>query len=287
MPHSREDFGPNTWLVEELYRQYVTDPESVSEVWQEFFEDYQPRSGDSLPAPRATSPPPAGVTGETATVPESANREGRGPAEAVPAREADAAAGGATVSPAQEKGAAPPKQAEEGISEPEPQGGREATRGEPLTGAARVIAQRMEEALGVPTATSVRQVSAKLLEVNREILNRHLQRTGGGKISFTHLIAFAVTKALQAHPAMNVSFTESDGTPARVPHEHVNLGLAVDVKREDGTRTLLVPNIKEAETLDFAAFHRAYEDLIDKVNASKISPDDFAGTTVTITNPGT
>src|SRR5918999_927881 len=287
MPHSREDFGPNTWLVEELYRQYVTDPDSVSEVWQEFFEDYQPRSGDGLPAPRATSPPQARVTGKTATAPESANREGRGPAEAVPAREADAAAGGATVSPAHEKGAAPPKQAEEGISEPEPQGGREATRGEPLTGAARVIAQRMEEALGVPTATSVRQVSAKLLEVNREILNRHLQRTGGGKISFTHLIAFAVTKALQAHPAMNVSFAEADGKPARVPHEHVNLGLAVDVKRDDGIRTLIVPNIKDADTLDFAAFHRAYEDLIAKVNANKLSPDDFAGTTVTITNPGT
>jgi 2-oxoglutarate decarboxylase len=236
---SREDFGPNTWLVEELYRQYVTDPESVSDVWQEFFEDYQPRTGDGR-APSRVAPP-----------------ERPGPARPEPSR--------------------PP----EPEALPAPRGA------EPMRGPARVIAERMEESLQVPTATSVRQVSAKLLEVNREILNRHLQRSGGGKVSFTHLIAYAVTKALKDQPAMNVSYAAVDGSPARVAHEHVNLGLAVDVKREDGTRTLLVPNIKKAETLHFAAFHRAYEDLIDKVNANKISPDDFAGTTVTITNPGT
>jgi multifunctional 2-oxoglutarate metabolism enzyme len=278
MPHSREDFGPNTWLVEELYRQYVTDPESVSDVWQEFFEDYQPRTGDGRPPAGGVSPADAPASTDESTVSPGQTAE------------PEARAGGeeATVSPPQrEEAASLAEEAEEGRREPEPRSRPPEPAGQPLTGAARVIAQRMEESLGVPTATSVRQVSAKLLEVNREILNRHLQRTGGGKISFTHLIAYAVTKALHAHPAMNVSFTESDGKPARVPHEHVSLGLAVDVKRDDGTRTLIVPNIKDADTLDFAAFHRAYEDLIAKVNANKLSPDDFAGTTVTITNPGT
>jgi 2-oxoglutarate decarboxylase len=239
---SREEFGPNTWLVEELYRQYVTDPESVSEVWRDFFEDYRPRTGDgrapARPAEAPEAPPPR---------PEPARPE--------PER-------------------------------PEPAGPQPPEGAEALRGAAKVIAERMEESLEVPTATSVRQVSAKLLEVNREILNNHLKRSGGGKVSFTHLIAYAVTKALQDHPGMNVSYAEVEGKPARVPHEHVNLGLAVDVKREDGTRTLLVPNIKEAEALDFAAFHRAYENLIAKVTSNKLSPDDFAGTTVTVTNPG-
>jgi multifunctional 2-oxoglutarate metabolism enzyme len=281
---SREDFGPNTWLVEELYRQYVTDPESVSEVWRDFFQDYQPRTGTPDGQQRSATPADTEARGSAGDAPV---KEARGSARQASAPAAQGAAGGATVSPAEQEEAASPKEAAEGIREPEPRGGAAGPRSEPLSGAAKVIAERMAESLEVPTATSVRTVSAKLLEVNREILNRHLQRTGGGKISFTHLIAYAVTKALQDHPGMNVSYTETDGKPARVQHEHVNLGLAVDVKREDGTRTLIVPNIKEADTLDFAGFHRAYEDLIDKVKRNKVSPDDFAGTTVTITNPGT
>ncbi|MDQ4004692.1 MAG: multifunctional oxoglutarate decarboxylase/oxoglutarate dehydrogenase thiamine pyrophosphate-binding subunit/dihydrolipoyllysine-residue succinyltransferase subunit, partial [Actinomycetota bacterium] len=160
------------------------------------------------------------------------------------------------------------------------------TAGEPLTGAAKVIAQRMEESLGVPTATSVRTVPAKLLEINREILNRHLLRHGLGKVSFTHIIAYAVVRALRDMPGMSVTYTEVDGKPHALQHDHINLGIAVDVKGKDGKRTLLVPNIKNAETLKFDEFHRAYEELIKKVNTNKISPDDFAGTTATITNPG-
>ena len=85
---------------------------------------------------------------------------------------------------------------------------------------------------------------------------------------------------------MNSSFDDSGSGPSVVHHEHVNLGLAVDLERRDGTRTLLVPNIKDADTLDFAAFHRSYEEMIAKVRSGKLSPDDFAGTTGTITNPG-
>ncbi len=144
----------------------------------------------------------------------------------------------------------------------------------------------MEASLGVPTATSVRTVPAKLLEVNRQILNNHLGRTGRSKVSFTHLIAYAVVQALREFPNLSSSYTETDGTPTLVHHPHVNLGLAVDVERPDGTRTLLVPNIKAADALDFAAFWGAYEDVIAKVRARKMSPDDLAGTTATITNPG-
>ena len=158
---------------------------------------------------------------------------------------------------------------------------------EPLRGAAARIVTNMEASLDVPTATSVRAVPAKLLEVNRQILNNHLARAHGGKVSFTHLIGFAVLRALRSVPSMNASFGLVEGKPSIVRHEHVNLGLAIDMQRPDGTRTLIVPNVKQADTLDFASFHAAYEDLIRRARANQLTPDDLSGTTVSITNPGT
>jgi 2-oxoglutarate dehydrogenase E1 component len=234
----RSQFGPNVWLIDEMYRQYLENPESVGETWREFFQDYQPARADGKRARKEDARPPA-------------------EAEVRPAAEAAPAA-------------------------------REPADGEasPLRGAAAVIAERMTESLSVPTATSVRVVPAKLLEVNRNILNRHLARSLGGKVSFTHLIGWAIVKALSDFPGMNVTYREEDGKPQAVRHRHVHLGLGVDVKRKDGTRSLLVPNIKSADALDFASFFAAYEDLIRKVQTNKLSPDDFIGTTVTITNPG-
>src|SRR5829696_1894980 len=170
------------------------------------------------------------------------------------------------------------------VAPPAPAGEGEVT---PLRGAAARTATNMEASLGVPTATSFRQVPAKLLEVNRRVINGYLGRTGRSKVSFTHLIGYAVVRALADVPVMNSSYTEVDGKPAVVRHRHVGLGLAVDVAKSDGSRTLLVPCIKEADTLDFAAFHARYEDLIAKVKRNKVTPDDFAGVTVTLTNPGT
>jgi 2-oxoglutarate dehydrogenase E1 component len=132
----------------------------------------------------------------------------------------------------------------------------------------------------------VRTVPAKLLEENRRVVNEYLSRGRGGKVSFTHIIGWAIVRALQTVPALNASFTEIDGAPAIVRHKTVNLGLAVDLERKDGSRTLLVPNIRDAGSLDFAGFHAAYEELIRKVRSGKITPDDFEGTTVTLTNPG-
>jgi 2-oxoglutarate dehydrogenase E1 component len=147
----------------------------------------------------------------------------------------------------------------------------------------------MTASLDVPTATSFREVPAKLLEVNRKVINGYLGRTRGGKVSFTHLIGYAVVRAIADHlPVMNSSFaTDADGKPQVVRNPHVNLGLAVDHERSDGTRTLLVPVIKAADALDFRGFWGAYEELIRKVRSNKLSPDDFAGTTVSLTNPGT
>src|SRR5262249_14076805 len=171
---------------------------------------------------------------------------------------------------------------------PPPTGDAAAPRDEPvlLRGAPARTVENMEASLGVPTATSVRALPAKLLEVNRQILNNQLERTNAGKVSFTHLIAYAVVRALRDFPNLSSSYEEVDGAPAVVRHPHVNLGLAVDVKRRDGTHSLVVPCVRGADSLDFAGFWRAYEALIDKVRSGRISPDDFAGTTGTITNPG-
>ncbi|MFZ6004852.1 MAG: multifunctional oxoglutarate decarboxylase/oxoglutarate dehydrogenase thiamine pyrophosphate-binding subunit/dihydrolipoyllysine-residue succinyltransferase subunit [Actinomycetota bacterium] len=161
--------------------------------------------------------------------------------------------------------------------------------GEPIRGAAARIVSNMEASLSVPTATSFRIVPAKLLEVNRKVINGYLGRTRGGKVSFTHIIGFAVVRAIHdTVPAMNAAYVDGpDGKPRVLRHEHVGLGIAVDVEKSDGSRTLVVPVVKDADTLDFRGFWGAYEELIRKVRSNKLSPDDFAGATVSLTNPGT
>jgi 2-oxoglutarate dehydrogenase E1 component len=240
-------FGPNAWLVDDMYDRFLADPESVSESWREFFTDYKP---GSVPAPAQPSAPAPLSEPTPSAAAERAAPTATAPSPTVPA----------------------------------------ATEATPLRGAASRIVANMEASLGVPTATSVRTVPARLLEVNRLILNNQLARTTGAKVSFTHIIGFAVVRALHDVPALNSAFVpDVDGTgkPGVIHHKHVGLGLAVDQEKSDGTRTLLVPCIKDADTLDFRSFVLAYEDLIRKISTGKISPDDFAGTTVSLTNPGT
>ncbi|MHB1087784.1 MAG: multifunctional oxoglutarate decarboxylase/oxoglutarate dehydrogenase thiamine pyrophosphate-binding subunit/dihydrolipoyllysine-residue succinyltransferase subunit [Acidimicrobiales bacterium] len=222
-------FGPNAWLVDDMYDRFLADPDSVSESWKEFFADYQ----------RSTVPSVATLASPVAPVK---------PAVAID---------------------------------------EEAT---PLRGAAARIVTNMNASLAVPTATSVRTVSARLLEINRTALNESLARSSGAKVSFTHFIAFAIVKGLQEIPSMNATFVEAvdkKGTPGVRHHEHVGLGLAVDVQRPDGTRNLLVPVISDADTMDFREFLLAYETLVRKVHSGTFGADDFVGATVSLTNPGT
>jgi multifunctional 2-oxoglutarate metabolism enzyme len=156
-----------------------------------------------------------------------------------------------------------------------------------LRGAAARTAANMAASLTMPTATSVRTVPAKLLVDNRIVINNHLSRGRGGKVSLTHLIGYAMVRALASVPEMNESYTDTGGKPALIRPEHVNLGLAVDVRKEGGSRQLLVPSLKAAETMDFRQFWMSYEDLIRKARAGKLTVEDFAGTTITLTNPGT
>ena len=156
-----------------------------------------------------------------------------------------------------------------------------------LRGAAARTVSNMDSSLAVPTATSVRSVPVKLLIDNRVVINNHLARARGGKVSFTHIIGFALVRALRQMPEMNYGFEVVDGKPNLIKPRHINLGLAIDVQKEDGTRQLLVPSIKGADDKSFAQFWSAYEDVVRRTRDNKLSIEDFQGTTITLTNPGT
>jgi 2-oxoglutarate dehydrogenase E1 component len=144
----------------------------------------------------------------------------------------------------------------------------------------------MDASLTVPTATSVRTVPAKLMIDNRIVINNHLKRARGGKVSFTHLIAWAMVRVLKEFPSQNVYYDEPDGKPSVVVPAHTNLGIAIDLPKPDGTRSLLVPGIKRADTMTFAEFLAAYEDVVSRARTNKLTADDFHGTTISLTNPG-
>jgi 2-oxoglutarate dehydrogenase E1 component len=161
------------------------------------------------------------------------------------------------------------------------------TEPKPIFGPAKKIVENMELSLGVPTATSVRNVPVKILEENRRIMNGHLAARGLGKVSFTHIIAWAIVQAAKAYPHMNFGYGLVDGVPSRLEHANVNIGLAIDIEKKDGSRNLLVPNIKAANTMNFAQFFAAYNDTVKKAREGKLTIDDFNGTTISLTNPGT
>ena len=156
-----------------------------------------------------------------------------------------------------------------------------------IAGGAATIARNMEASLGVPTATTNRVIPVKTMEENRRILNRHREVLGLSKVSFTHFVAWAIVRALEKHPTMNDAFGEVDGKPARIRKPIVNLGIAIDITKKDGTRSLLVPNIKGAQAMAFGEFLAAFDTLVAKARKSAIEPDAFAGTSITLTNPGT
>jgi multifunctional 2-oxoglutarate metabolism enzyme len=166
-------------------------------------------------------------------------------------------------------------------------GAASASTAEPIRGVGARVVASMEASREVPTATSVRAIPAKLMIDNRTVINNHLKRGRGGKVSFTHIIGFAMIKALRQMPEMNNFYSELDGKPALGKPAHINLGIAIDLAKPDGSRQLLVPSIKGCESLDFAQFWTSYEDVVRKARNGSLTVEDFAGTTVSLTNPGT
>jgi 2-oxoglutarate decarboxylase len=259
-------FGPNEWLVEEMYEQFLADPSAVDPAWHDFFVDYRA-------APRSETNGRRPVSGQGPTPANDRQRGGPPSGQPLPAAPVSGPRQPAPPTPVIPAQAAAPAEVEDTTT--------------PLRGAAARVVAKMETSLALPTATSVRAVPAKLLADNRIVINNHLKRTRGGKISFTHLIGYAVVRALADFPQMNRHYTTDErGKPAVVTPEHINLGLAIDLQTDKG-RNLVVASIKGAEGMTFAQFWQAYEDIIRRAREGSLTADDFTGTTVSLTNPGT
>jgi len=313
-------FGPNEWLVDELYESYLKDRNSVDKAWWDFFKDYEPGEatyGRDYAVKSNHAPAPATPAQGNGAAPKAAPAA---PAAAAPARQAatsaakpaPAAPAAPAAAPVTKEGPTPKAKAapvttptpnptkEPGtpsnpsapmprdMDKPKTQAAQSEGENLPIRGASARVVMNMEASLEVPTATSVRAIPAKLLIDNRIVINNHLARSRGGKVSFTHIIGFALVKALKAMPEMNYGFGHDDsGKPVLHKPAHVNLGLAIDLAKPDGTRQLLVPSIKGAEGMDFAHFWTAYEEIVKKARGGKLEVADFQGTTISLTNPGT
>jgi 2-oxoglutarate decarboxylase len=278
-------FGPNEWLVEEMYEQFLADPSSVDSAWHDFFADYKPTQRVANKAAGDTKSNTGTATVAKTTKPTSPTAAPSAPAKAEsPNGQAQA------PQKAAPKPAPKPAQKTESKAKPEAKPAAAKPDGEevkPLRGAAAMIAKNMDVSLTIPTATSVRAVPAKLLFDNRIVINNHLKRTRGGKVSFTHLIGYALIRALADYPNMNRHYAEINSKPNVVTPEHINLGLAIDLPTKDGGRTLVVASIKNCEGMTFQRFWQAYEEIIRKARNGALTTEDFAGTTISLTNPGT
>ena len=266
-------FGPNAWLIDEQFQQYSKDPSSVDKEWRDYFE------ANGAPKSKAQAKEAA----EKPSKPAAKKTEGTSTARKQEARETNVEK---SVAKAQEKSA----KAKQSVKKSESpldriadyKGGEERQ----LKGMFKAIAKNMEESLEIPTATTVRDMPVKLMWENRSMINDHLKRTRGGKISFTHIIGYAMVKAVQLHPDMNVRYELKDGKPYVIQPEHINLGLAIDLPQKDGSRALVVAAIKECETKSFSEFVEAYEDIVTRSRKNKLTMDDFSGVTINLTNPG-
>ena len=258
------EFGANEWLVDELWTLYQKDPLMVEKTWWPLFESRAAKAGLAVPAVTETefvddpTPPTAPIAKTTSIKPKE---------QPIPAEAPTSPTAIITV--------------DDDTAETDP-----ADQVEQLRGMAKALAANMDQSLQVPTATSVRTVPAKLMIDNRIVINNHLRRARGGKVSFTHLIAWAMIRALKDHPSQNVFYDEIDGKPVAVHPAHINLGIAIDMPKPDGTRGLVVPGIKRAQNFGFAEFLAAYEDVVRRAREGQLVADDYAGNTISLTNPG-
>ena len=250
-----ENFGANASYVEGLLTRFRSNPNLVDESWRAYFKELLGDS-DSLSQTQVSD-------------------NGRSTASTAIQEPAPPSAPAAAVASAPAK---PPVAAT--VAEAQ-------SNAVPIRGGALKIVENMEASLAVPTATSQRRIPVKLLEENRLIINKYLQEHDGGKASYTHMIAWALLRALDKFPQLNDGYEITGGGPARLRRESVNLGLAIDLAKKDGTRTLLVPNIKGANKLRFSEFLDSYDDVIKRAREGKLQIADFQGTTLSLTNPGT
>ncbi|MGC2658102.1 MAG: multifunctional oxoglutarate decarboxylase/oxoglutarate dehydrogenase thiamine pyrophosphate-binding subunit/dihydrolipoyllysine-residue succinyltransferase subunit [Bryobacteraceae bacterium] len=293
MPQSTEpELGINSWLEDELYYQYQFDRKSVDAEWSALLEHTDSNgegpNGEETPAPVQAEAEPLIASATSAPGPSVPS-----PAVAAPVANPLPAAAPASVTPPPPIAPAP-QEAKPLAPVVKPQASVQAVKtvgpGDqlmPLRGAAARIAENMTASLAIPVATSYRQAPTRILEENRNGVNKHRALQGRSKLSFTHFIAWAIVKALKSNPSLNHAFAENGGEPFRVLRSQVNIGLAVDVAGRDGVRSLRVPNIKNADGMTFGQFVTAYDDIVARARNNKLTVPDFEGTTISLTNPGT
>ena len=292
---SSGEFGANEWLVDEMYERFLVDKNSVDQSWWPILESYHQTASEAAAPAEAETAPTEATAAEQPQAPEvvtdaqPAPAAPEAPAPSAPVEPTAPTTGSQPVArttsvqpkpqpiPAEAPAASPdtvvpPAEAQDVVST--------------LKGMAKSLASNMDASLTVPTATSVRTIPAKLMIDNRIVINNHLKRARGGKVSFTHILAWAMVKTLTEFPSQNVFYEEVDGKPSVVSPAHINLGIAIDLPKPDGTRALLVPGIKRAETMSFGDFLVAYEDVVARARANKLTAADFQGNTISLTNPG-
>lgn len=276
-----QGFGTNEWIVEDMREAYLADPASVTQSWREFFsENPQYLAGQSPATPSKPLSASVGVQIPGATTASASRRP-------VLASEDVSRSDLPPAPTAQFKSPTSPYAYNQAHSDASETSNGVVESVDTLKGASARTAKNMEASLQIPTATSARAIPAKVLIENRLLINTHLASTRGGKVSFTHLIAWALVESLAEMPEMNVAYTlDEKGKPALHNPAHVNLGLAIDVPSANGERRLLVPSVKNADTLDLAGFIDAYDALVVKARRGQLTVDDFKDTTATLTNPG-
>jgi 2-oxoglutarate decarboxylase len=308
--------GINSWLEDELYYQYQFDRKGLDEGWTALFQQPghngapKPENGTTQTAAAVAAPPPPREPESRASEPQQPPPPVQEPPQEEPPREEppqpapipqetrNAAPAPAVKEAVKEaaKEVAPPAPASNAIAPAAPakreaqqvtKSVAEADQLVPLRGVAARIVENMTASLSIPVATSQRQIPVRVIEENRNTINRQRAQQGKGKVSFTHLIAWAIVKAIKSNPGLNHAFAENSGEPFRIVRNTVNIGLAVDVAGKDGARSLKVPNIKNANGMNFAQFAAAYDDIVARARANKLQLPDFEGTTITLTNPGT
>jgi 2-oxoglutarate decarboxylase len=280
-----ENFGANATYVEGLLNRYRSNPSLVDEAWRAYFaellgEEAGDGAGGNGAAASSASAWPVSADDGQASQPSQASETQAATAQTTGAQQSKP-----PTSPQPSATAQPPAASPTAAQTSAPAQSR--GEAQPIRGGALKIVENMETSLGVPTATSNRQIPVKVLEENRALVNQFLKEHKRGKTSYTHFIAFAILRALARFPQLNDGYAVINGQPVRVKRGEVNLGVAIDLEKKDGTRTLLVPNVKNAGALQFADFLRAYDDVIKRAREGKLAVADFQETTVSLTNPGT
>lgn len=257
--------SPNSAYIDALYAEFLIDPNSVSEQWRAYFTtQYSPNGSSNGASIAQQTPAPHSIQNGTQNIP---------------------AATVTTIPEVKTTPIAIPQPMQESKHTTIPLGANDKT--EILSGIAARIAENMNNSLHVPTATSFRAIPVKVLEENRRLLNKFLATRRKSKVSFTHILAWALVKSLVKYPKLNDAFSYVEGKPARINRGGINIGLAVDTTRKDGTRMLVVPSIKDAGKLTFAEFCAAYDDLIARSRKNALTVDELSGATISLTNPGT